>query len=238
MVQIQTGPSLKDGPFRNMPVKNVIKEYLPDSFYHIYNRGVNKQKIFTTLQDYKTFLQFLKLYLAPKDQATLQSSLQSTENWHEKDKIIRLLRLNNYSEEIDLLAYCLMPNHFHLLIKQKAEISIQLFMRSLLSKYSTYFNHTHTRSGPLFEGRYKAVLVKSEEQLVHLSRYIHINPKEKSLNWKYSSLPNYLGQINQIWVKPNEILSYFSNEKPELTYEPFITQKENDFTLQDKLKLD
>jgi putative transposase len=221
-----------------MPGKNIIKEYRSDSFYHIYNRGVNKGDIFLSKFDYQSFLSFLKIYLSPKNTKELQQSLEIAVGWQEKDKIIRLLRLNNFSQEISLLAYCLMPNHFHLLIKQSTSIAIQSFIRSLLSKYSMYFNFIHKRTGPLFEGRYKAVLVKSEEQLVHLSRYIHLNPKEKSSTWKYSSLPNYLGQINQIWVKSNEILSYFSEEKPGFSYKSFIDQKDKDFTLLDKLKLD
>ena len=221
-----------------MPVKNVLKEYRADSYYHIYNRGVNKAKIFKNSIDHKTFLQFLKIYLSLRDKITLQNSIETVNNWQERDKIVRLLRLNNFAEEIDLLAYCLMPNHFHLLVKQKSTTAIQSFMRSLLSKYSMYFNITHSRSGPLFEGRYKAVLVKSEEQLVHLSRYIHLNPKEKAITWKFSSLSNYLGQINQTWVKPAEILSLFSKEKPNSSYSSFINQKDEDFTLLNNLKLD
>lgn len=221
-----------------MPAKNAIKEYRPDSFYHIYSRGVNRRKIYTNSSDYKTFLSFLKIYLSPRDKNDLQNQLQAVDNWQEKDKIIRLLRLNNFSEDIDLQAYCLMPNHFHFLIKQKPFDAIQAFMRSLLTKYSAYFNQTHKRTGSLFEGRYKAVLVKSEEQLVHLSRYIHLNPKGKSLTWKYSSLANYLGQINQIWVKPKDVLSFFSKEKSNSSYLSFIKQQDEDFTLLDKLKLD
>lgn len=224
--------------FESMPVKNAIKEYRADSYYHIYNRGVNKGKIFKNSTDYKAFLSFLKIYLSPKDKLILQNKLEEVDNWLEKDKILRLLTLNNFSEEIDLVAYCLMPNHFHLLIKQKPFNAIQSFMRSLTTKYSVFFNQTHNRSGTLFEGRYKAVLVKSEEQLLHLSRYIHLNPKDRSLTYKYSSLPNYLGQINQIWVKPKEILSYFSQEKIKSTYLSFINQKSEDFTLLDNLKLD
>ena len=221
-----------------MPVKNSIKEYRPDSFYHIYNRGVNKRKIFQTPVDYKTFLKFLKIYLSPRDKNDLQNQLQATNDWREKDKIIRLLRLNNFSQDIDCVTYCLMPNHFHFLIKQKPLDGIQQFMRSISAIYSNYFNTNYKRTGPLFEGRYKAVLVKSDEQLIHLSRYIHLNPKEKSMTWNYSSLPNYLGQMNQIWVKPREILSYFSKEKPNLTYLSFIKQQGEDSTLLDKLKLD
>jgi len=222
-----------------MPAKNSIKDYRADSYYHAFNRGVEKRKIFLDKQDFKTFLNYLKIYLSPRDDDALRLNIQKAENWAEKDKILGLLSLNNFSEEIDLLAYCLMPNHFHLLLKQKPNMAIKHFMQSLTTKYSMYFNRKYKRIGSLFQGIYKAVLVKSEEQLVYLSKYIHQNPKtDKIKKWKYSSLPNYYGEINQIWVKPNKILNLFSLSKPKLSYWQFINETTNDIMLMDSLKLD
>lgn len=209
-----------------MPAKNVIKNYQENSYYHLYNRGVEKRNIFTDEKDYKVFLSYLKIYLSPKD--TKRSILLEAKNWKEKDVIIRLLNLKNYCESIDLLAYCLMPNHFHFLIKQNPAMAIKSFMHSLCTKYSMYFNRQYDRVGTLFQGNYKAVQVKSEEQLVYLSKYIHFNPgKEKMYDWKYSSLPNYSGTINQVWLKPTEIISLFSKDQPNSTYLKFMAEKQD-----------
>src|SRR3989338_9120192 len=111
-----------------MPAKNIIKEFAPESYYHLYNRGVAKQNIFLDDQDYKVFLSYLKLYLIPID---LQGqSLQ----------VAPSKKLKNYFEELKLLAYCLMPNHFHLFVFQKESNSMAEFIRSLGTKYSMYFN--------------------------------------------------------------------------------------------------
>ena len=114
----------------------------------------------------------------------------------------------------------------HLLIKQKNERGIEKFMRSLATRYAQYFNHRHDkRVGGLFQDTYKAVLVETEEQLLHLTRYIHRNPIQKGLTLKEcpqpSSYPNYLGRINQEWVKPQDILGYFAAAGTN-SYESFV----------------
>lgn len=205
-----------------MPAKNVIKQYLKNGFYHIYNRGVEKRKIFQDPQDYKVFLSYLKEYLEPSDKEELRNQLIKA-SWREKDKILKKISLNNFSDKIDLLAFCLLPNHFHLLIKQKTERGMESFMKSLSTRYVGYFNKRNKRIGGLFQSIYKAVLVKTDEQLLHLSRYIHCNPlsykgstlqdlQEKD---EYSSLAAYLGKWNANWLKPKEVLDFFSKTKRE-----------------------
>lgn len=147
-----------------MPAKNVIKEYKENTYYHLYNRGVAKNDIFSDDQDYKIFLSYLKLYLSPKNPEL--SDFKTSPS--------RILK--NYSSQIDLLCFCLMPNHFHLLVFQKDLSTINFFTKSLLTKYSMYFNKKHHRIGSLFQGPYKAVEVTNENQLIYLSKYIHLNP--------------------------------------------------------------
>ena len=107
-----------------MPAKNSVKNYVENSYYHLYNRGVEKRIIFQDSQDYAVFLNYLKEYLLPKDEQNLRNKLTDPNiSYKEKDKIIKLLRLNNFTDEIILIAYCLMPNHFHLLVKQKSSYS-------------------------------------------------------------------------------------------------------------------
>lgn len=180
-----------------MPAKNVVKFYISNSIYHIYNRGVEKRKIFMDEQDNKVFLNYLKEYLsAPLQGVTLQS---------------RNL-LSKYFDEIELLAFCLMPNHIHLLIKQKNKNSIAKFTKSIFSRYSIYFNKKYNRKGSLFEGTYRATNVINKDYLLDITRYIHRNPLKftKNLVDTYSSYAHYLNHINIPWVKNEEVIEYFN----------------------------
>ena len=160
-----------------MPAKNSRKIYKENGFYHLYNRGVEKRSIFEDKQDYSVFLLYLKSYLLPKNVDALQEMLSDKNStWNEKRLILKQLRLNNFNKEISLLAYCLMPNHFHFIVKQTAPDSIDRFINSLNTRYVMYFNKKYDRVGPLFQGVYKAVVVETDEQLLYLSGYIHRNP--------------------------------------------------------------
>ncbi len=224
-----------------MAAKNSLKIYSENGYYHIYNRGVEKRSIFLDEQDYAVFLTYLKEYLLPKDEEELNRRFSDPlTSYQEKNKIMRLLRLNNFNGEIILLAYCLMPNHFHLLIKQKSENSIDKFMNSLGVRYVIYFNHKYQRIGSLFQGVYKAVMVESDTQLLYLSNYIHRNPIKKNRIKKLatpdevwrgyfsqpSSLPEYLEQRESEWVHPEEILGFFSKTDPKNSYQSFVQQND------------
>lgn len=214
-----------------MPAKNVLKSYLENGFYHIYNRGVEKRVIFSDNQDGSVFLSYIREYLTPKDTSTLTKTIVDPESSPaQKTKAIRTLRMNNFYNEIVLLAYCLMPNHFHLLVKQNGERSIEKLMRSLSTRYVQYFNRRHNkRVGGLFQDAYKAVLVESEEQLLHLSRYIHRNPLLKGVSLiespRPSSYKNYLGLIKQEWVMPEDILTHFAKSGFN-SYQSFVEGNE------------
>ncbi|OGV93344.1 hypothetical protein A3B57_01930 [Microgenomates group bacterium RIFCSPLOWO2_01_FULL_47_10] len=207
-----------------MPSPNTLKTYQADHYYHLYNRGVNKRKIFLDDQDYKVFLSYLKEYLSPVIDGMFPSKIK-----------------NNFNKVIKLSAYCLMPNHFHLLVHQKNPDDINYFMRSLNTNYVRYFNLRHRRIGPLYQSRYKAVSVTTDEQLLYLSKYIHRNPLkslfpegnptsrtvlEVMVAHKFSSLSNYLGAINQPWVNTSAILTYFSHINSSQLYAGFITNQE------------
>lgn len=220
-----------------MPARNSIKQYLENGYYHIYNRGVEKRLIFLDQQDYSVLLNYLKEYLLPKDEKSLREQLSSpTTTYREKDKILRILRLNNFADEITLLAYCLMPNHFHFFVKQKSAQSIDSFMQSLGIRYTMYFNRKYKRVGSLFQAVYKAVLVSHDEQFVYLSKYIHkqtLASKDETLQgWREqpSSYPEYLRKRKTEWVHPEELLSYFSETNPKFSYKSFVEEKEDDYT--------
>lgn len=227
-----------------MPAKNSKKQYLENGYYHLYNRGVEKRIIFLDSQDYAVFLSYLKEYLLPKDEEDLSRKLiDPLTNLVERDKIIKLLRMNNFSDEITLIAYALMPNHFHFVIKQKKALSIDVFMNSLATRYTMYFNRKYKRVGPLYQGVYKAVIVESEEQLICLTAYLHKQATiYKSLQGEAlqnlykqpSSLPEYLHLRKTDWVKPEEVLAYFSKTNKRLTYESFVKIEADTEVIQDK----
>lgn len=204
-----------------MPAKNIVKPYVENGYYHIYNRGVEKRDIFLDEQDCKVFLHYIKLYLSPIEE--LQELNQPGV------RIQRFIPLN-LSKELNLLTFALMPNHIHLQIKQYTKDGIIKFMRRLATSYVMYFNKKYKRVGPLFQNIYKAVLIESEPYHLHLSRYIHLNPVGLDLPIKFtefSSYPYYLGYKKASWVKPDEILSYFTNArrkdlKDSNSYQSFV----------------
>lgn len=222
-----------------MPAKNRIKTYVSNSYYHVYNRGVDKGIIFKDKQDYNVFLSYLKTYLLVKDIKKLEDVLISDEaSPEEKNRARKGINLNNFYRRVSLSVFCLMSNHFHFLLKQKDHNDMDVFMNSLCTRYSMYFNRKHNRVGPLFQGVYKAVLINNDEQLIYVSRYIHCNPisvlsvDEKLCDYNYSSYPNYCLKYNENnMVDPAPILGFFEGDKNK--YMNFI---ENDLDPEDEIE--
>jgi putative transposase len=183
-----------------MPSRNILKQDAPHSFYHVYARGSNRQRIFREPADFEKFLKLFGRYL----------SLAETHNTAGRS-------FPNFYNKLELLSFCLMPNHFHLLVYQRQQGSMTEFMRSLLTSYSMYFNKKYKRSGPLFESRYKASLISDESYLEHITRYIHLNPRQWR-DYEYSSLPYYLQQVTDEWIVPGRILSMFADTQDYLTF--------------------
>lgn len=171
-----------------MPAKNAQKLYAPDGYYHVYNRGAGKQSIFIDTQDKEYFLHLFARYLDPE---------------HEE----RRGDGNSYPKyEASLLCYCLMGNHFHLLFQIDQDTqALSGMMRSLMTAYTMYFNLRHKRSGHLFQGVYKASPVDTDSYLLHISRYIHLNPTNY-LAEPWSSIRYYLGETPPSWLHPQPIL--------------------------------
>lgn len=211
-----------------MPSKNTLKIYQAGGIYHLYNRGVNKMDIFLDGQDYGVFLSYLKAYLLPKDTEKLNKILADPQSSpREKSFVIRELNLNNFHNKIYLIAYCLMPNHYHLLIKQKEGDDMAIFMKSLMTRYTQYFNKRYKRVGPIYQSRYKAVLVTTDEQLLHLTRYIHRNPKRTVLLKQPSSYQCYLGKNKQEWIKSDIVIGNFASSGFN-SYQSFVESEDSD----------
>lgn len=193
-----------------MPAKNLLRKVDEGIFSHIYNKGVEERIIFNDQEDYQVFLGYLKDYLTlPRDRESTKKEFTV------KGRIFRGTPHlpKNYLGNVELIAYNLMPDHFHLLLYQKTHGSIQNFIRSLCTRYSMYFNKKYQHTGALFKGPYKSVEVKDEPSLLHLTRYLH-------QTGDYSSYPEYLGKRESSWVKPSIILSLLN--KGIADYKDFV----------------
>lgn len=144
-------------PYRTTPLIN-------DQIYHIFNRGVEKRNIYTDRREYLRFQEIIKYYQQTDPQVKFsQADSEQKENLSDK-------------KLVEVIAYCLMPNHFHLLLKQINDNGVSIFIRRLIDSYTRYFNTKNERVGPLLQGPFKAVRIESDEQLIHVTRYIHLNP--------------------------------------------------------------
>lgn len=162
------------------------KDFAEGEIYHIYNRGVGKMDIFLDDEDFAMFINRLSENLYPE--------LLNNSNLTNREKRRKLLPANSF----ELISYCLMPNHFHFLIQQKTELSIGKLILKISTSYSKYFNKKNDRIGAVFQDRFKAVRVDSNEQLLWLSYYIHNNPRkagiiEDLLQYQWGSYLDYVG---------------------------------------------
>lgn len=192
-----------------MPARNVLREFASGNFYHIYNRGVAKQVIFQDAADKQKLLSIIKRHLDPGD-----TELRSDGVSYRK-----------FDNDLELLCYCLMGNHFHMLIYLKGEAeSLSEFIRSLSTAYTMYFNKRHKRVGGLFQGVFKASRISNEGYLQHITRYIHLNPRTYR-TYYYSSLAYYLGKTAPSWLKPECVAKEFTPEEYLMFLEDYEAQK-------------
>ncbi len=149
--------------------------FAPGEYYHLYNRGTEKRIIFLEEKDYEHFLNLMYL-------------CNSIRN-------VRLSEIGkNFDREqtlIDIGAYCLMPNHFHILVREKSDGGVSKFMLKLMTAYSMYFNKKYERTGKLYEGVFKSTYANTDRYLKYLYSYIHLNPaKLIDKNWKEGKVRN------------------------------------------------
>ena len=181
-----------------MPTRNAIKQYAPQSYYHVYSRGVNKRKIFLDDDDYAFFLSLFKRYLSKKPASRKKHA-----------------PYRHFLGQIELLSFCLMPNHVHLFIYQADDMyAMKEFLAAVMTSYSRYFNQKYERVGPLFQSRYLASRILRDDYLQHISRYIHLNPR----NWAtypYSSIKYFQGKAYAEWIDPQRVLDIFNGSTVE-----------------------
>lgn len=210
------------------------REILPGDILHVFNRGVDKRMIFMDRpRDYRRFLEcirFCNLYAYPYSRHKQQ--LDQTHSGKTQTDFLSLLNtLYKYPQPLcSIIAYALMPNHFHLLLKEKAAGGVTKYMQKLSNAYTKYFNRKNNRSGSLFQGRYKSVHVQNEQQLLQVFRYIHLNPVAGSLidpkdlqDYPWTSLREYRDANSAKPICDTNVIASCFNTKND--FDGFITEE-------------
>ena len=192
-------------------------EFADDEYYHIFNRGVDKRKIFSDKYDLQRFFQSMKEF------NTVEPIGSIYENSFNKDKDKNHQLGSSASKLVEFVCYCLNPNHYHFILKQVSERGIEKFMQKLGAGYTSYFNIKNKRTGVLFQGSFKSVHIDSNEQLLYASSYVNLNFKVHQLGarsaklWK-SSWGEYVGENNENFCKKDIILDQFKNKNEYKKY--------------------
>lgn len=199
------------------------KDFSKGEIYHIYNRGVGKMDIFQDDEDLTFFLYRLKENLFP-------------ESVKKRSRSATYRRKPLPSNSFDLVSYCLMPNHFHLLIQQKTDLPITQLLLKICTGYSKYFNKKYDRVGAVFQDRSKAVRIEKNEQLLWTSFYIHNNPKKAGLvtdlsDYKWGSYLDYVGLREGTLCKKDIIFGQFNFSKSYFKYFDDLDSNEIDNNL-------
>ena len=192
--------------------------------YHIFTRSIADFKIFNEAEEFDRTILLFRFY-------QVKTGLKFSEFIDSKlvhqigfDSALETISKNN-TPLVQIIAYCLMPTHIHLILKQLANKGISIYMSNILNGYTRYFNAKHQRKGPLWESEFKNVLVKDDEQLMHLTRYLHLNPATANLvkkpeDWIFSSYEEYLSQTNSSICEFEDIL-----EINPSTYRKFVNDR-------------
>lgn len=198
-------------PYRKIPFVN-------REIYHVFNRGVAKLPVFLDKRDYYRFVDAIYYYMhqGPKPQFS-------------QIKRFKDLNIEKNKKIAEIMCYCLMPNHYHFLIRQLEDNGISELISKVTNSYTKFFNIKHERVGPLFQGQFKAVRIESDEQLLHVSRYIHLNPTTSFLvkdlsRYIWSSYSSYIGTSQDKISSKDFILSLFNNTSQ---YQKFVTDQKD-----------
>ncbi len=194
-------------------------------YYHIYNRGVEKRTIFSDERSRQRLLDTLSYYTPEKPQFRLSQFL----NLSLPIRMNVMKTMRQQPRLTTIISYVFMPNHFHLLLRQEADGGLTAFMRRMTDSYTKYFNTRYGRVGPLFQGSFKAVRIESNEQLLHLTRYIHLNPLtgnvvksiEELFVYPWSSLPEYMAAKPSL-SNPTPVLATFRSKQ---SYRSFLNDQ-------------
>ncbi len=187
--------------------------FVTNEFYHVFNRSAYRQPILSNKRDISYFHQLVHYYIQanPPVKFSYYRTNPDKYDFDLKEKLV------------SIVSYCYMPNHFHFCLRQEKENGIQKFFQKILNSFSHYYALKYKNKGPLFESAFKAVHIETEEQLIHLSRYHHLNPVTSHLvkhpkDYLHSSYNAYFDKYTSV-VDPTPILTHFSSLK---AYEKFV----------------
>jgi putative transposase len=192
--------------------------------YHTFTRSIAGFEIFRNESDYQRMGSMLRYYKVnnPPVKFSIFSDIKNKENFYQR-------HFNSNDDLVDIVAYCFMPTHIHLILQQLKKDGISIFMGKVLNSYTRYFNLKNKRKGPLWESRFKNVEVETDEQLLHLTRYLHLNPVTANLvedpqDWSFSSYKEYLGekQLEESTCNYSRLL----NIAPE-DYKEFVSSRKD-----------
>jgi len=195
-------------------------QFVNNQIYHIFNKTIENRQIFQQKKDAARAIIAFWYYRYQGNPYSLSNFLRLGEE--KKDAAIQ--RTENLPRQVNILSYCLMKNHYHLLIEQTSENGISKFINDFQNSFVRYYNIKYSRQGPLFINQFKAVLVEQDDQLKHVSRYIHLNPYsghivktfEKLIDYPWSSLKEYLNSNKTKYSKyqllsKEKILRYYED---------------------------
>ncbi len=204
--------------------------FVKGEYYHVYNRGVDKRIIFSNTLDHKRFILLLKISNTSKN--IIVRDLLKTKTYEE----LMVHKMENPIVAIG--AFCLMPNHFHILITPLVKNGIEKYMQKLQTGYAMYFNNKNERSGSLFQGTFKSQHLNTDEYLRYIYSYIHLNPaKLIDKNWKENGPKNFQSLKNFIFsYKYSSIGEYLNNNFIITNLKHFPNYKENYKSKEEYLK--
>lgn len=193
-------------------------------FYHIFNRGVARAPTFISRAEHKQAMLTLSYYRYAHPPVSLARFKELSQE--ERQRL--LASLQKAEKLVEIVAFVLMPNHFHFLLKQNKDNGISKFTSQFTNSYTRYFNTLNERVGPLFQGVFKSIHVETDEQLIHLSRYIHLNPMVSNvirgsdlLAYPWSSLSDYVNSVST-QISTELVLSHFKNPQE---YKEFVLDR-------------
>jgi putative transposase len=199
-----------------------------NAVYHIFNKSIAGYEIFHKPSDYQRFIWMMRFFMLPNISTTFSNYFRD----HETSMSTKLAELaQQETSPIQWIAYCLMPTHFHFVVHQNQKDAISIFMQKLLNSYTLYFNHRHRRKGPLWVGRFKHVECETNEQLLHLTRYVHLNPVTAHLvskpeDWFATSYHEYLGQVDEKICHPEKYWQMHPNAYQRFVHQYIDAQRE------------
>jgi putative transposase len=190
--------------------------------YHVFNRSIDSQDIFNSKFEYSRAVQTIDYYRFAK--LPVKFSHYFSLDCDTQVKIYQSI-IHDNPRRVSILAYCLMPTHYHFLLRQESDQGVSRFISDFSNSYSKYFNTKSERLGHLFQGPFKGVHINSQNELLHVSRYIHLNPVVSCLisqnhlfQYPWSSLPEYLNFCSSHICDTSEVLSSFTSPKDYLDF--------------------